>query len=936
MPVFEPAVGTAERFTLRHIGPKAALYPDGGGPLTPGVQVLSKTLVARPLPSSPLPTSPDLASGSWTGRLNDSGEAAVTFPNATASDGALWRSRFDPTGHLQFLEVYDNGELDFAGVIDQITAVDPTQVQVHCSDGWWLLKKAYERDWLTVKAPRDVIERGTQVWVPTLVDGFPAGALNAQWTQNLSSGGTVAIGHNGGCNLAVTSAFSSQAEIDGPAVTVPSGTNTWRARCEVQVVGLASVSDANGLFFRVVESGTSETRYLALEAGFATLNTKTAAFKAQVPSSSSYGLSIESDGEWISGYVNGQLIGCARRDTVSTTFLVPEVSLQSGPAATQGATATITGVLVETLQPFLLRSTDKGDYALPGNASTYPLGGLHARYFNDLDLQSDSTALAKILAPTRTQAYGSSSSTPEYMNQQDSAINAQNPPGFSQSAPGPGTAALACWSCKWFGSIWLKLSAGDYTLRLDCPVVPSAVRVWIGKTQFGDQILDQWTWTTGGSYTFTVSAAALKGTLPYGAGTQQRDGWYPIIVEFAVSGSAGTAPVLYLTNSPAAYNDPAGNPVPAGAQLNVFGPGSLSPLGCVDQRYQGVSHYDLVQQTGQAYDYQLSVEPKQLESGLFPGVLAPRWREGHDTDIILKPDRGPRQDGEAALNPSSGLDATDFASSMQGNGAGFQNGNTGQLQANVYDPPTLQASLFDAQGWQDFSDAAYVSLLQALLNSQLGLQLAPWELISADPVGSPRKAFTWPLPGTLANMRWRPGDGLRTQYPEINIFDTVPRQMLVTTRSFLPLGVSGVTATFAERPRTAARTLKRQLYTATRWQRNYQRQLVTLTGSYQTVTLAAGAQDTGYSALTLLPSDLVVSASLRVSANTGGASFSVLVNGSNVTSTLNGPWTGIPLNLSIKAVAAPSGNGNFYAQLSNNAGQPTSTFQYQLLAEVLR
>ncbi|MHB1950253.1 MAG: hypothetical protein ACYCQK_02110 [Acidiferrobacteraceae bacterium] len=451
-----------------------------------------------------------------------------------------------------------------------------------------------------------------------------------------------------------------------------------------------------------------------------------------------------------------------------------------------------------------MANSDKGDYALPGDASTYPSGGLHARYSNNLDLASNTYQSALIHAPDRMLSFGTIASG-EYANQQDATIDSQANP-----TPGAGTAD---WSCIWFGAIWLKLSAGDYTFQITLPAVANnfGVRAYIGKTIFGTDLLagagwpasgGAWSNTSGQSYTFTVTAADLAGTLSYDGGTVQRDGWYPIKIEYAVGNTAAAAPVLSLTSSPAAYTDPGGTSIAAGAQTTVVPSTSLSPLGCADQRYQGIAHFDLAQQTAQAFGFQIALEPQALESGSFPGVLAPRLREGQDVDLVLNADRDVRTDGEGVLNYSSTVDAASFASSLWGNGAGFQTGTTGQLQANVFDPATMLASLFDAQQWQDHPDAAFSSLLEALLNSQLALELLPWQLLSADPAVRPRRAFTWPLPGAIAQMRWHPGDGLRVQVPEINVFDTEPRQLLVVTRSFTPLGITGTTVTFADRPGT--------------------------------------------------------------------------------------------------------------------------------------
>jgi len=246
MPIFEPTVLQSDQIKLRHIGPRAAVWPTSPAQ---DATVLGRTdMVARPLAISNVPANPDFASGSWTTRLDDSGECSFVFPNTTSSDGVPWRERFDPDGHNQFLEVTYNGNLEGVFCIDTVT---PTQqsVTVHGQDGWFLLKKAYERDWIVVQAPRDVIERGTQVWVPVTVDNFSAGALNAQWTPTESGGASASIGAAGGLVLSTPASASN--------VTVNSSTNPatgcWRAVCQVQYFG-GPVSFNGELIFLVGES----------------------------------------------------------------------------------------------------------------------------------------------------------------------------------------------------------------------------------------------------------------------------------------------------------------------------------------------------------------------------------------------------------------------------------------------------------------------------------------------------------------------------------------------------------------------------------------------------------------------------------------------------------------------------------------------------------
>lgn len=932
MPHFEPVSAGPDRYAVRLVGPRASVFPSSPAANT---TVLARTdMVARKLQAVDTPAGPDWVSGTYTLRLGDSGECSLLVPNTVSSDGVPWAKRLDPGGHLQWLEIYEGGELAQVCVIDKLPQTDEQQVQVHGSDAWFLLKKAYERDWIVTQSPRDVIERATRLWVPAIIDSFPAGSLNPKWT--VVSGAHYGIGPQGGFYVTCSATTGgNQVEIKQ---TESIAAGAWSA-----VVGFTvdDLANAPTVKLDVIESGNGGSAYEInwgpnlpssnVAVGYdCPLSVGGAPYQYEnsvVGSAASYALLLESDGEWVSAYVNGVLVGSSRRIAATSTSLTCD--LQIFDNGNGNCTLTIGSVYVKGAVAFLQPGSDKGDYALPGTASTYPIGGLHARYFNDLDMQSNPTRLVKIHRPSRTQAYGGSSNVPEYANQQDAQIASQAPPTG---------AAGSNWSCVWFGAIWLPLSKGDIGIGINAPA-GTAFRVWVGKTQFGQQLIDNWTFS-GGAYNAAtrLSAASLAGTLSYGGGTVQRDGWYPIKVEYAVDATAQNAPILFFAgpsggNLPYNWTDPGGTSFTTSqAFANVPGT-SLSPLGCVDQRYQGISHFDLAQQTAQASGYQISVEPYPLESGLFPGVLAPRIREGHDTDVVLKPDRSLRRDGEGLINYSSSLDATDYCASLQGNGAGLQSGSAGQLQALVYDPATLNNSLFDAQGWQDFSDAGFPSLLQALLNSQLGLRLSPWQALQADPLARARWANTWPLPGNLAKMRWRPGDGLQIQAPEINVVDTAPRQILVLTRNFTPTGQTGTQATFANRPRTPAHTLKQQLYQATRWQRNYQRERVALPGSYQLNVNVAPSTLAGASVMALSPGDQVISAQVRILQNSAAQPLHIYVNGTDATSTLGGPWTKVPASPAISAT--PDSLGRIYVGIYN-AGTVATTVDWQLVVDVIR
>jgi hypothetical protein len=366
---------------------------------------------------------------------------------------------------------------------------------------------------------------------------------------------------------------------------------------------------------------------------------------------------------------------------------------------------------------------------------------------------------------------------------------------------------------------------------------------------------------------------------------------------------------------------------------------SLSPLGCIDQRYQGISHFDLAQQTANAVVYQIAVEPYRLETlgqanqiGYFPGQMAPRLREGHDTDVTLHPDIDDRQ--EAVMNYSSQEDASDAIAMIFGNGAGFQNGTTGQLQGMVFDGPTLRSSLFNVQGWQDFSDASFQSLLIASLSSQLGLRLAPWQLLAADPRAQNRLTYLWPLPNTtLRQMRWRMGDGVRLRLRDISVWDTTPRQLLTVQRNFTPLGVTGTSVGWANRPRGQLLSQRQQYFTMSRLARSYQKSVSTLNGNL----VSASFTGTGPSSTVVgVANDQIVRAYLEIS-QANGTPFSVFVNGANKTGSggpLFGPWSKAPFVLDVTPVAIADANGNLNVAL--NTAAASSAFIYQLFVDVLR
>jgi hypothetical protein len=871
-------------YRIRHIQPQAG-----------GTTVLATAMGGEWLPSNPTPMSRDFASGQWTGRLGDAGDFELIFPNTLASDGIPWRSRFSTAGHTEFVEIYRDDVLEHVGVIFTDTP-DMQQVVLTGHDGWFLLKKAFERDFTTVMAPRDVIERYTQVWVARIADDFSGNTLNGIWT--ISGLGTHAVTVSNALRMSASANRTiATARVIAARTPIADFSHAWSIAATIQI------DACTGLDSGPILSVGANTLTLAIgnPTPSATL-TNNSTFATSVPinpKGSPYGVLMESDGRWVRAFVNGTLIGYLPLDTSSSSIVALEFDADDS-SSTSNIQGSVLSVVARELTPFLLRGADKGDFVLPGSSGSYPTGGLTGRYYNDLDLASDAGRLSKLLNPGRAS----------YQDRQDATIN--NP-----SPPQPG-AATTNWSARWFGAVYLRLSQGDYGFAIDN--LDDGARLWVGKTGFGSQIVDDWNAGSARKKTATLPAASL------GA----KDGWYPIILEYFQDLGPGAGIQLRFT-PPATYTDPGGTALTGGTEV-VVPATSLSGLGCVDNRFQGQSHFDIVQQTGQAYGYQLACEPMQLESGEFPGRLAPRVRVGRDTDEIIERDDIDRR--SPIINYQATEDATDQVSSLRGNGAGVQDGTSGQVTTEVLDAASLTAGLFDLQGWQDASDVTIASLLQARLNAQLGLQLMPWQNITGDPAARDRLADTFPLTGTVTKFNWRPGDGVRLNLPDVNVVDQTPRQILQVTRQFVPGGRSGTQVGFRQRPKEDASVMRRLVSAALRPQRTYQRQYVTLSGNYvgPSSNVTAGGFS-GYSIVPLLPSDKVIKAVCRIVNNDAAQALQMEIN----TVLDSRTFSGTPSEPDITSVATQhsSTDCRLFVRVKNTGGSSTNV-DFQILATVLR
>jgi hypothetical protein len=871
----------ARGYSLRHVHPTATFESEGGT-----ATVLGKTYGFTWLPTSHMPTDSGFVEGTYTRRLGDSGEFSITFPNGTSSLGP-WRDRFSGDGALEFIEVYRDDRLEFVGCIQRVE-IDRGSVTISGPDAWALLRRAYERDRAWTAAPQEVATAYTRVPAVVVADDFDS---LADWTVTGSSSvanSEATIWDVGGGVAAITQSVGSLGD-------------TWRARATVRAVSdtnvdVMYVSVGNVSVQYTVSIGTGLWSFYELVDG-TVITQRTRSIDRTVPVT----VEVVRLGRWIGASVQGNFIGFLEVKSGFTGTLSFDMQVET--TATAGQMVISEATLVE-LQDFLARGSDLGDYVLPGDQ---PPGGLRGRYFNDADLQGFATADRKtrILAPDR-ESYG---------ERLDASMNSAS----GLSIPMAGNSGTY-FSVRWFGSVYLRGDLGNYTFETTS--VDDGVRVWVGETAWGDELIDDWN-TSSGTNTGTWTAA------DYGS----QAGWYPIVVEFFQE----TGPSVFrlqFTPPASTYTDPGGTSITASTKITVPST-SLSPLGCFDNRVQGTAHFDLVTQAAQTFGYDITLDPMSLESGEFPGRVVPRLRVGSDTDVILSPDD---TDGvEPALSPGVTLDATDQALSLVLSGAGIADGRGSQTTGEVSDLVNLDSALFALEAWVDAGDIAFADLLAARGNAELALRGSEWEEVRATPRAQERMADTWPLSDTLSAMYWQPGDGVRLIVPDIAVEDTEPRQMIQVTRTFMAEGRTGTQVAFRQRPRSGVRTTRGFLRSALALGRSYQRQKVSLTSPHMFDASLGAASAGQVGRVALSAGDEVIKATLRIAKNGASQSLGVTINGVDRTSALGGGWATVPVELDITGYAAPIGtsDANITVNVVNNGGSPTEV-QAQFFVEVLR
>jgi len=915
-------------YGLRLIAPKAASVTEPGvvNPLGAATTVLAQTLYAKPLPVSHEPTSPDFHEGNYVLRLNDAGDWTIGFPNRDASDGQPWRSRFSSDGHKQFIEISREGEVEFVGTIVKIVK-DRQKIVVSGYDGFWLLKKAYEKEYRGIIAPRDLLERYTRVDVVPVVTTFLEAKAPAGWTSKVATkegfakveytvegarliaeslvpgaanSGTITLiapkVSSGSVNVPTWNAqmtflrpSNGQKGESEIAVIVTNGGEAFPPLARLGIIFHGTTSTASLLMYRDVEQ---EKIILPVTIG--------------MPTTGDFTLELVCDGRWIFGYINGSLVGYVKGFT-ATELQLELSAIGQGTELEAGKEYAVVGqTFLRIAKPFLLRGSNKGDYVLPGSAATYPYGGLHADYYSH---GGSATGWQEtVLAPDPRN--------PEPGVWQEPTISYA---GAGPWTPPPSACKInAYFAVRWYGAVYLDLEHNT-EVTFTIANLDDGARLWVGKTLFGEQIIDEW--KEGGSRTVEgkVTAAAL------GA----KKGWFPIILEYF--NGAGSSGIVMQFKATTGWTDPGGTVI-AGETATVVPSTSLSPLGCFNEPIQGQSHFDIIQNTAKQFGYQLALKHEQLESGNFPGQLIPLARQGKDFNEVIEADDIDRRSG--INNYTYTLDATDSATSIRALGSGIADGKGSQVAFETLSPEAVEEALFDIQAFISEGNVAEPQLLAALAEAQLALRLGSWDNLSGEPIARDRLADTFPLTGKLSLLKWRAGDGVRVWLPDVGVEDTTPRAIMQVTRTFGPEGRIGTQIGFRSRPKDHLYALRQLLRSLSLPQRSSQGVYEDVPGSV--VFGKVGIESfSGASAVPLFPQDRVINARVRLTENTAGENLVLFINGKEVTN-VGGPWAHSPVEIPCISAVAPasSTNSKMYAQFKTGAKE--SEVEFQLILTVLR
>lgn len=833
-------------------------------------------------------------SGSYEPAMNEEGTATLRLANIVGDDGILHRRRFrvftDPDYHPgdEWVEIKQSGRVLFIG-----TPLGATkrrgELVIRLGDPQWMLRKQRETAagfW--THAPRDVFEHYTKAWRTLIADEFNSGADPAKWTSTVLNGGTTTnqtgtVLLSAGPNANGSSAIAAAAAF-WPGLTLASE-RAWRLemtynRDLLLFAGVSltldpSVADSSQIRLDLGSSSNTATARIFPPGGATVAFVQTKAPQELVAKGAT--LAIEGRDRWVLFYVDGRLVAQLEQPAWTAGVVYRPAVRVANATASVGNSMEVSSVLLRRADPYLMRGADKGDYRLPG---TMPSGGLRGSYFDDADLRSLGDVPAyysRVLAPTREP----------YARRQDTTINFPfaTPPTWQPAGPAGGDN----FSVRWTGSIFLDLAAADVTLRIAS--WNGCVRLYVGKTMFGQHLLQVWTAQNGGADLVTGSLRTHLGSVT---------GWYPIVLEY--SQNLGAAGLVLQQN------------IGGGAAADVPA-ASLSPYGIYEQQVRYDSHGEQLKAIAETFGLQYRCEPRSLESGLFPGELVPRVRVGRDTDKILEP--------AESTDVTVEIDAEDVADTLLADAAGISDPFSGaQLTAeNINYSGVLESVVADRHmmvltEYESLTDITDPQMLRNRLDSLLGLRTRTWEEVSARPRGHRERRDTFPLTGQLALFAWEPGDAVRVNDPDIDLEDTVPRQIIAPSWSFVPDGLGAPAVRFRQRPRSQQNALRALVRSALLPQRNYQGQLVVINGTIGISPTVASIPD-DFSRVSLPASlDDVVRAELVVHAKGDTSAGTLAINGVSTGTTIS-----LPGRYDVTAfVARPSTGPQMFARITGHTG----------------
>jgi hypothetical protein len=836
-------------------------------------------------------------SGNRDWRLNEESSGTVAFPNGAGSDGQLHRRRFDALTDddyapgEEWVEVYWGDEpRPYAVLTPKEFDLQRPRLDLDTVDGFWtLLAERETAAGVWHHAPRDVIEHylgARTLFAAEDFDGTPPFSYSTgqqttsdgkwEYTKASAAGGKLTL--TGGPAGAPDGTIFSTREIGFRRDHAQHHGRNRCVRAEALVSMTATSAEEEGyLEFGFSDRSAVPSWEVKLQVGSISGVTRayvsgggvSVSVKRQNPTKAAVRhLAVEIRGPWAWFYLDGNLLGVlpspdGKGGAGPDTFAV---FARVSPLGNFVVSGSVDHILVRELKPHLLRHPtspddpppDRGDYHLPG---VPPPGGLRARYYADADLATEQggmaavaasaaaagTFLSRALSPVRVP-YAERVDVPNFA--------AADPPAWQPA----GTVAGDWFSARFTGAIYLNLAANDMKLRVTLgennpsttwAAPDDAARLWVGKTMWGDQLIDKWAGDLDDVAAFETGWLRAHLARPDGV---NKTGWFPIVLEYAhLTGLGGVKLEYALASAPSTW----------AAVPDTW----LSPFGVYDGSTRYEPHYELVKNIASTFGLQFRSDPRSLESGEFPCVVRPRVRVGRDTDYVLESDE--------AVGIQRKGNSEQVVETLVGDAQGVARDDQAQLTAERVDFARIGTNAFIHTDHESLSDITSAPLLQQRLDSLLALRGGPWEEVNAQPAGVRELRDTFPLTGQLAEFAWEPGDGLRLKFDELDVEDLTARQIMGAGQGFVPGGLGAMTASFRQRSRNLREMLRRIQRAHAVQGRHYQGQVTVIAGS---LGVANGGVDP-YSRVTLPASwQQIVAATLTVHTKTAAANADIYLN----------------------------------------------------------